>query len=62
MAYASAKASHKEEALSVVRQLEKQRGFQHRDFYAYFRADITLGSLRSDPRYADLFFPMSMPR
>lgn len=31
--YAAAKAGHKEEAMSVVRQLEKQRDFQHRDYY-----------------------------
>jgi TolB-like protein/DNA-binding winged helix-turn-helix (wHTH) protein/Tfp pilus assembly protein PilF len=89
--YASAKAGHKEEALSVVRQLEKQSDFQHRDYYLsimygalgdkdqafvrlesarqshdpfmpYFRADITLASLRSDPRYADLYRRMNMPR
>jgi len=89
--YAAAKAGHKEEALSIVRQLEKQHDFQHRDYYLsvmyaalgdkeqafarlesarlshdpfmpYFRADITLGSLRSDPRYADLLRRMNMPR
>jgi len=89
--YASAKAGHKEEALSVVRQLEEQRDFQHRDYYLaimyaalgdndqafarmesarqshdphmpYFRADFTLASLRSDPRYADLVRRMNMPR
>jgi TolB-like protein/DNA-binding winged helix-turn-helix (wHTH) protein/Tfp pilus assembly protein PilF len=41
--------------------LERARQ-SHDPWMPYFRADITLEGLRSDPRYADLFRRMNMPR
>jgi len=41
--------------------LERARQ-SHDPFMPYFRADITLTSLRSDPRYAEVYRRMNMPR
>ena len=89
LSYAAARSGHKEEALKIFHQFEKQMDWQHRDYYlailsaafgdndqafarlenarqshdpfmAYLRADFTLESLRSDPRFLELLGRMSM--